>query len=312
LATINDVARLARVSSATVSRALRKSVAVAEPTRTRVLEAAAELHYHPNQMASTLASSRSSTIGLLVPGIENPFYYDMYSAISRLVQRRGYELLLKTTSFDNARLIEALHQMIEITAAGVIVLGAAMPEALVARLKDRGILMAAAPEIELSTACECLLQYLADLGHRRLGFVQHQTPFAEDRIFVLGSMLQRFPQLRITMASGADTLDGGRLACRKLLTQTPDITALVCSHDIMAVGALRELHDRSYRVPDDISIAGVDNIALARFCAPALTTIDVPRGRIASALCSYLFGKPAAASVDCALIVRRSTAAART
>ena len=309
VATIKDVARLARVCITTVSRTFREPALVGEKTRARVLAAAASLHYHPNRTAAALASNRSGMIGLLLPGIENPFYYDIYAGVADVVQKRGYELLLKTTSFKSKRLLEAFHQIMSRRPAGVIVMGGSIPDSLLSQAMGMGIALATAPEIEYGTAVRSLLQYLSDLGHRKLGIVEHRTDFWDARISVLDDALTGFPQFEFRKVFDSDTLEGGRRACRELLADSPGMTALVCTHDIMALGAIRELHDRGYTVPADLSIAAMDNIKLGKFCVPPLTTIDFAPGTIAQILCASVFGEPQLPSIDCTLIVRNSTSA---
>jgi DNA-binding LacI/PurR family transcriptional regulator len=310
-ATIIDVARVARVSTTTVSRTFREPLAVGEKTRARVLEAAAVLHYYPNQTAATLASSRSRLVGFLAPGIENPFYYDLYVALSSLVQKRGHEVLLQTNGYESRRLHESLRHMIGRRAAGVVLPGGSVPDPLLTEMQEMCIAMASVPQLEYDAGIECLLRYLGDLGHRSLGIVEHRTSLADERIAALHRALLRFPGFDFCRACAPDSLDGGRLGCREILAQHPEVTALLCTHDIMAVGALRELRDQGHRVPDDFSVVGIDNIALARFCAPTITTIDVPREPLAAALCASLFDKTATASIDCTLLVRESTGQVR-
>jgi len=309
MASFYDVARDARVSIATVSRVFREPDVVRATTRARVLEAATLLRYHPNLIAASLASNRSSVVGLILPNVENPFYCGIYAAVARIAQQQGRELFLKTTCFESERMATVVRQMIERRAASVMLWGGSFKEPLLSELKDEQIRTAAAPKVEYARAIQSLLQYLSDLGHRRVGIVEHRTTLEDSRLSAMRKAMRRFPQLKFRTTVNSDTLAGGQLGCRELLA-AGDLTALVCTHDITAVGALREAREQGLRVPQDLSIAGFDNIALANFCTPLLTTINVEAGSIAAAMWASCSGEGKPQSIDCSLIVRDSTAAA--
>jgi DNA-binding LacI/PurR family transcriptional regulator len=128
---------------------------------------------------------------------------------------------------------------------------------------------------------------------------------------VLGAAA-RHPQLRVATAADADTLEGGRRAARALLDTHPRVTALVCVNDVMAAGALRELRVRGRRVPEDVSVTGFDNVTLAQFCQPALTTVHIPRDTIGQTICDFLMNRdqaplPHEFVIDPELVLREST-----
>jgi LacI family transcriptional regulator len=137
---------------------------------------------------------------------------------------------------------------------------------------------------------ETLVSYLYSLGHRRVGFVGHHTTLGpiSERAKVLLDATKRYPDLQVETASDTDTLEGGRRAARALLDCRPGLTAVVCVNDLMAVGALRELRERGIRVPEDVSVTGFDNVNLAQFCYPALTTVHIPRDQIGRTICDCL------------------------
>src|SRR5450432_3365799 len=139
-----------------------------------------------------------------------------------------------------------------------------------------------------------VIDYLHSLGHRNLGFVGHHAMLGpiNERVKPLLDAVARYPGLAVRTAADADTLDGGRLATRALLGSGEQPTAIVCVNDIMAVGALRELRERSIRVPQDVSVTGFDNVKLSEFCYPSLTTVHIPRDRIGHAICGWLTPKP--------------------
>jgi LacI family transcriptional regulator len=316
MANINDVARNAGVSIATVSRVLRDSPLVSDKARKRVLLAAHQLRYHRNLNAAALAGESSRTIGMIVPNIENPFFIELYKVVSRAVETCGYDVVLKTTQHRQELLSTCARQMIEMRVAGLVIAGGTS-EQTTAELDGTkfptiwcggdGL------RVDYVRGIQRLVKHLYDLGHRRVGIVEYPVPpsFADLRIAALRRVLSLTPQLVCQTAAADDTLEGGRIACRQLLSGSFRPTALICAHDVLAAGALRETRECGYDVPGDISVAGLDDIALAGFCVPALTTIHIRRDRIATAVCGSLFGKAVEANITCDLVVRESTARPR-
>ena len=135
-----------------------------------------------------------------------------------------------------------------------------------------------------------LTSYLYSLGHRRVGYIGHHATLGpiNERIQSLRDATGKYPGLEVDMATDADTLEGGRQAARVLLARSPRPTALVCVNDVMAVGALREVRARGLRVPEDVSVTGFDNVTLAQFAVPALTTVHIPRDQIGRTVCACL------------------------
>jgi DNA-binding LacI/PurR family transcriptional regulator len=161
---------------------------------------------------------------------------------------------------------------------------------------------------------EQVVDYLYGLGHRRLGFVGYHAVLVplNERVKAVTDAVGRIPELEVRIAADADTLEGGRQATRALLNTGFQPTAILCVNDIMAVGALRELRERGLRVPEDISVTGFDNVKLAEFCHPALTTVHIPREHIGHIISgSLLSGNPASGDAEIViepeLLLRQST-----
>ena len=161
---------------------------------------------------------------------------------------------------------------------------------------------------------EKLTSYLYSLGHRRVGFVGHHATLGpiNERVKVLLDAAGRYTSLQVETAADTDTLEGGRRAVRALLAASPRLTAIVCVNDVMAVGALRELRERGLRVPEDVSVTGFDNVNLAQFCHPALTTVHIPRDQIGRTICECLMNRENAPLehefvIDPELVLRDST-----
>ena len=137
-----------------------------------------------------------------------------------------------------------------------------------------------------------LIAYLHSLGHRRVGFVGHHTtlgPISERQRAVLDAV-GRYSDLRVETAADEDTLEGGRRAAGMVLAANPAITAVISANDLMALGTLCALRDRGLRVPHDISVTGFDNIKLAEFSDPPLTSVHISREDIGRIICDCLFG----------------------
>jgi len=332
MSSIRDVSSMAGVSVATVSRALRNPEQVAEPTRTRVLEAVAALDYRPNQMARNFRSRQAFAIVVLAPDIGNPFFARVVRGIEQVAQRGGYAVLLGDTQGSAAREAEYLNLVRSRQADGVIQLSARIDPVALGKLWSAG----AAPAIV--NACECadtdfcprvridnvaaaraMSEHLISLGHRRVGVVTGPaaSPLTRDRLAGhIGAMraagLAHEPALTI---EGDFSLQSGFDAAESLLHAANRPTAVFCFNDEMAIGAIRRFKAAGLSTPADMSVAGFDDIDFARFADPPLTTVAQPMedlGRTAmGVLLDILGGKRSfseAHVLPTNLMVRESTA----
>jgi DNA-binding LacI/PurR family transcriptional regulator len=295
---LEEVAKRANVSTATVSRVVNDTGLVKPSTRARVMKAIAELNYHPNLHARTLAGGPSHTIGMIVSNLENPFFLDIFSTVESLAQASGYEVLVANTNYNSDQLVRTVRYMIGRRVTGLAVIVSEMEPALIDLLTnspipvvfyDVGTARKNITNIRVNyrTGIEKAVSYLHGLGHRRIGFIGHHAGLGpiDERVQSLLSMVVRFqPQIDVVQIADADGLEGGRRATRKLLASSFRPTAIMCVNDFMAIGVLRELRQQGLRVPHDVSVTGCDNISLSEYVHPALTTIDIPRdviGRMA-------------------------------
>jgi DNA-binding LacI/PurR family transcriptional regulator len=319
------VARRARVSTATVSRVLNNSGLVKNTTRARVLRAVDELKYSPNLHARSLAGGRSRTIGVIVSNIENPFFLDIYKAVEEGAHSNGYELVMANTDYSSERLVTSVRLMIGRRVAGLAAIVSEMDSDLIEELNGNRIPVVfydvGAPRpnitnirVDYRRGMEKLVFYLYSLGHRRVGFVGHHATLQpiNERVKVLLDAARRYTDLRVETAADTDTLEGGRRAARALLAASPRPTAIVCVNDLTAVGALRELRESGLRVPEDVSVTGFDNVNLAQYCHPALTTVHIPRDQIGRTICECLMNPENAPLehefvIDPELVLRDST-----
>jgi LacI family transcriptional regulator, galactose operon repressor len=327
---LEQVARRAKVSTATVSRVLNNAAVVKNSTRVRVMKAIEELKYHPNLHARSLAGGKSRTVGVIVSNMENPFFFDIYKTIEAGAHARGFEVVAANTDYSAEQLVASIRLMIGRRVAGLAAVVSEMAPALIDELNHSGIPVVfydvGAPRMNITNirvnyrrGIEKVIDYLYSLGHRRLGFIGHHAllgPINERMKSVLDAVA-RHPDMQVRTAADSDTLEGGRQAARVLFSSGFAPTALICVNDIMAVGALRELRELGLRVPQDVSVTGFDNVKLSEFCYPALTTVHIPRDRIGRIICDCLMplpGKPESAEhevvIDPEFLVRDSTAPA--
>ena len=324
--TLREVARRAGVSTATVSRVLNDTAAVKASTRSRVLKAAKDLKYSPNLHARVLAGARSRSIGVIVSNIENPFFLDVYKAIEASARAGGYDVIMASTDYSSERLVSSIQLMARHRLAGLAAIVSEMDAALITELTSQRIPVVfydvGAPRrnitnirVDYRRGMEKLTSYLYNLGHRRIGYIGHHLSLGpiHERLQVVRDAVARYADVEVATASDADTLEGGRRATRVLLDRNPRVTAIVCVNDVMAVGALRELRSQGRRVPDDVSVTGFDDVTLAQFCSPALTSVHIPRDLIGQTICDCLLPREHTLTdreflIDPELVLRDSTA----
>jgi DNA-binding LacI/PurR family transcriptional regulator len=298
---LEEVARRAKVSTATVSRVLNNASLVKVTTRARVMRAIEELKYHPNLHARSLAGGKSRSIGVIVSNIENPFFLDIYKAVETGAHAEGYEVIMANTDYRSEQLVTSVRLMIGRRVAGLAAIVSEMDPELIDELNGYGMPVVfydvGAPRQNITSirvnyrrGMEKLTDYLYSLGHRRMGFVGHHAMLGpiHERANVVLESAARYSDVQVRTAADVDSLEGGRRATRELLSADPALTAIVCVNDLMAVGGMREIRERGLRVPEDISVTGFDNIKLAQFCYPALTTVHIPRDQIGQDICGVL------------------------
>jgi len=331
--TLEDVAKRARVSTATVSRVLNGARGVRPATQARVLRAAEELHYTPDLNARSLAGGQPRSLGMVVSNIVNPFFLDIFRSVEARARQRGYDLIVANTDYAPDRLASSIMTILGRRVAGlalvvsetvppvVSTIAAKLPIVLYDggghRLKDVTNIRA-----NYRGGMQRIVEYLHALGHRRMAFIGHHTrlgPLHERREAFLSIAEEYAPRSKVMTVESADGLAGGQEAMRHILDSGFKPTAIACVNDFMAVGAVRELHVRGVSVPGDMSVTGFDNVALSEFAVPSLTTADVPRETIGRLICDALI--PSAGEdrplfrtemvVETQLIVRESTAPPR-
>jgi DNA-binding LacI/PurR family transcriptional regulator len=291
MSTLREVADRAGVSIATASRVATGSQAVKPETRDRVQRAMAELLY-----IAPRHSTLTGAIGLLVPELENPVFPALAQAMETRAKAWGFASILCNTEGTPEGETEYMHMLLDRQVAGMIFIsceGADLEAdhrhyARLLRQGARLVFVNGTPHpidapsvgIDERTAGHIATEHLLELGHRRVGFVAGPKRFlptqqkAEGRAMALHRAgLTPKPEL---VAHDEFSVDGGRRALRTLLAAGEPPTAVICSSDMMAIGALQEAHAHGLHVPDDLSIVGFDGIAAATWTQPPITTIEQP------------------------------------
>lgn len=294
--TIVDVARLAGVSVATVSRVLARSDRVVESTRQRVLSAVEAVGYSPNVAARTLRTTRAGKILITVPDISNPFFSSVIRGAEQAARDAGYSVVVGDTRHDAALENQYAEMLARREVDGLIFLGHRLPDALVPLVRARAggapvvngcefspDLDVPSVHIDNVSASDEAVEHLVSLGHRDIGIITGPlvTPLGRDRRAGARRAMARHGILdRLRESEGDYSVDAGAAAAAVLLDT--GISALFCCSDEMAIGALSAIRAAGLRCPADISLVGFDDIRFARFMDPALTTIAQPQPEIGS------------------------------
>ena len=290
--TLDDVARKAGVSTATVSRCLNTPDRVVERTRLRVMDAVRALEYTPNFGAKVMAAQRTHTIGAVIPTMENAIFARGLQAFQDALHMQGYTLLVASSSYDAQVEKEQVRVLASRGADGLLLIGHDRDAETLRYLEARNIpaLVAWAhdptailPSIGFDNfaAMQSLAEMVLGLGHRKIGMISAHTK-TNDRararvVAVQQSMAkQGLDPAQLTVIETEYGVDTGAAAFQSLMGLPTPPTVILCGNDVLAVGALRRAHRLGIVVPDDVSITGFDDIELARVVTPELTTVHVP------------------------------------
>jgi LacI family transcriptional regulator len=330
--TIKDVARRAGVGIATVSRALHGSSQVSPETAARVLKVVEELGYRPNSTAQSLVSGRSHMLGLVVSDITNPFFPELFKGFEDVALENGYDVLVASTNYDTARTALCVQRMIERKIDGVAIMTSEIDPAhkdTFARRKVPLVFLdvgrvgrwVSNVKVDYGAGIAQGVEHLSGLGHRRIAFISGPDSLASARerrdAFLRLLSDPRFGAWRETATEeGNHKVDGGLKAMLRLLARAPRPTAVMASNDLTAIGAMRAIRQWGLRVPEDISVVGFDDIQMAEFTEPPLTTVRLLRTEIARLACDALVqsivthGTGVEYRMSTTLVVRQSTAQA--
>jgi DNA-binding LacI/PurR family transcriptional regulator len=326
---IRDVARRAGVSISTVSRVTNGKGTVNREMAERVWRAVRELNYQPDPQARALVSGRSHIIGLMVTEITNPFFPELIQRFEQVAVESGYEVLLASTPNDATSIAKSVRRMLQRKVDGVAVMMFGREAPILEELASHAVplvVMDGAPAFPKIDAvrvnydegiCQAVA-HLVELGHQAIAFVSGPLEQASARLRrdAFEKALRSYHlKLRHDLAiEGDHTLEGGMAAMTQLLARTNPPTAVVCSNDLTAIGVMHCLFEAGKQAPADLSVIGFDDVQIAQFMLPPLTTVRMSCADIAQVAFATLRHRieptstgHAVAPVETKLIVRQTT-----
>jgi LacI family repressor for deo operon, udp, cdd, tsx, nupC, and nupG len=289
---IKDIAKRAEVSPSTVSRALNADPRISEATSAFIQDLAREMGYTPSLAARSLVTQQTNTIGLVISSISDLFVGDLVIGAEKAARSYGYAVFVISAYRDAAREEEAVRSLHERRTTGIIVTGSQIDEGYL-QLRQRfpqPVVLINCPSYphsistdNLSGACEAV-EHLVHLGHRRISYIANPHSYQAnlDRFAGYRAVLAQhgIPAEEEWMAEGDGTMAGGQRAVQRLLANPHRPTALFCFNDLTAIGALCALSQAGLQVPADCSVAGFDDLDLAAYCSPPLTTVRQHRDQL--------------------------------
>jgi DNA-binding LacI/PurR family transcriptional regulator len=294
--TMRDVADEVGVSKSTVSHVLNDTRFVADGTRQRVLDAVERLGYRPSQIARSLAVRHTHTVGLLISDVGNPFYPPVIKGVEEVALDHDYTVLFSNVSYDLDRIVGSIRTMIDRNIDGAIAMSSRFSSEMAAELLDNQI-----PTVLLDWDDEAMLPYreqvglisfdftggireavrhLVDLGHRRFAHISGPPDVWTSRrrcdAFIEALVECGIAANEVMVVEGDLQIEGGRAALHRLVEAGQPPTAVFAANDLTALGMLWEARKIGLRIPEDISLIGLDDIPLAEQTTPALTTVALP------------------------------------
>ncbi|EMK6708517.1 substrate-binding domain-containing protein [Vibrio cholerae] len=299
MATMKDIARLAGVSTSTVSHVINKSRFVSDEIAERVNNAAQQLNYAPSALARSLKMNRTKTIGMLVTTSTNPFFGEVVKGVERSCYHQSYNLILCNTEGDNQRMKASINTLLQKRVDGLLLMCSTLegerldvfdryPDIPIV-VMDWGPILFASDKIQDNSLQGGYMaaKHLIECGHKEIGcitgpLIRHQAQM-------------RYEGYKRALAEAGIAInpdwivesdfecEGGYQAFEKLYQRGKLPSALFVSNDMMAMGVIQAASQRGLRVPDDLSLIGYDDVHIAKFMTPALTTIHQPKYRLGKA-----------------------------
>lgn len=321
--TIGDVARVAGVSKSTVSRVLNdRTHHMADETRKKVLQAIRELKYHPNSVARSLVLKRTQSVGLLISDVANPFYPEVIQGIEDIALKHDYQVFLSNTNYDEERGLKFVRSLVDKQVDGVMAMTSSITDSLVEELTQNNLPVVVldweleqvngvvgAISVDFETGIRDAVKYLYDLGHRRLAHISGplglRTSQVRQDLFIQAAEELGIESQELIMVEGDFQVHSGRDAVNKLLELDQPPTAVFAANDLMAVGFISAARDNGCQVPEDISVVGLDDIQLASWFYPSLTTVALNRKEIGNLAMNMLLELMAASEPETKPIIRK-------
>ena len=329
--TMKDVALKAGVSAATVSRVLNDTHYIADETKKRVLDVVKELNYFKNVHARRLATGQSDLFGLVISEITNPFFPEIIRGFQAAAWDNGFDVLLLNTEYSGARVEAVIGKLVESDVRGVAIMTSSIDPGATAPLINAGIgvvfcnfcsadKLVSNIFIDYSRGILQAIEHVVSLGHRRAAVIAgpegNRTASNIKQALITGlnkKGLKPYPAI-----SSNYRVDAGASAVQDILS-TPEIpTVIFCGSDLIAMGAMNALQEAGVKVPEDVSIVGIDNLPFAFLTRPPLTTVSVPREELGVSAFNALDKmlqlkrrKGAEYTLETELVIRESTGPAR-
>ncbi len=331
MATMGDIAKAVGVSKTTVTNVFSGKANVSMAMRQRIQQYAEEIGYRPNMLARSLAKGKTFMIGLVVRDLDNPFYPEVADAVANFARESNYQTLLCTTGENQELGRQQLERLVSQWVDGCLIMDRTLDLAMIEQYFHQGLPLvlcdwqlqevpAQIPQVrgDFFRAGVLAAQHLLDLGHRDIAVIVDQP----GQILRLQGFCSVLQQAGVSLSDGMleqgnSTLADGYTATKRLLARPTHPTAIFASTDMMAIGALDALIDEGLRVPQDVSLIGLDNIIVSSYIRPTLTSIAIPKDQLARESLTLLFEqiqktvKPDAPKlhlVEPRLVVRQSTA----
>ena len=308
MATMKDIAKLAGVSTSTVSHVINKTRFVSEEISERVNNAAKELNYYaPSALARSLKVNRTKTIGMLVTTSTNPFFGEVVKGVERSCYQKGYSLILCNTEGDNERMRESINTLLQKRVDGLILMCSSLegeridvferyPDIPVV-VMDWGPMLFTSDKIQDNSLRGGYLaaKYLIDCGHKEVGcitgpLIKHQAQMRYEGY--KRAMLETELEFNANWIVESDfECEGGYQAFKKMVERGPLPSSIFVSNDMMAMGVINAANELGIQIPEQLSIIGYDDIHIAKFMSPSLTTIHQPKYRLGQAAVETLLRK---------------------
>lgn len=291
MATIKDVARVAGVSVASVSRVLNNGPKVSKTTIEKVTKVMKELNYSPNANARALVTQKSTTLGVVIPDLADPFFASLAKGVEQVARQKNMQLLLSTGLISAETEIQAINLLIERRCDVMVVHSKKLPDQVLIELANKvpGFVLIDRYIEDIAQRCVWLdnleggkiaARHLLALEHKEFACISSKYEI-DDPLLRLQGFQKELQSAGVDIDSkliefGEPTLQGGELATQKLLASGKRFSALFVYNDAMAIGSISTLEDNGFKVPTDISVLGFDDVLLSRYSRPKLSTLNYP------------------------------------
>jgi len=327
--TIKDIASRAKVSAVTVSRALNNKPDISADTKRRILQIADQLRYTPNRLAKSMVTHKTHTVGLVMPNSKDPFYADVIHGIGRQLRDQGYSTIL-CISEDNADNELALLRLLkERRVDGMLIYPVQRDRRYIQELKNSNVPYVLLNRHTNDLKCDCVMNdnvagafeavnHLIEKGHKSITYIcaRPNASSAQERIIGCKKAFRAngLSEINLKIEYCEETIEACYLLTKNLLAHD-SINAIFVWDDRLAVGALRAIHERALRVPEDIALVGYDGIEISAHLFPSLTTVSQPSLQIGETAAQILLdrlagkeeGNPKHVVLKPHLVVRQTT-----